>query len=755
MMKFKDVQEAFRNTIPEGFKCVVVEGQKRVPCQNELTPSQKDKLRNLLAHDQSRLDLPEVKEIVRELLCSDHQGDNRRRQVKLQWQAEFGDLDLTPKRTPRKSSNPSTPSPAPQRASSAPTEPFPSLINGSTMGTDPFVQTFSTANEVSETIAQSIEPVSPPPSTRGATRDEEDIFRFASSEIDQESSQTPDLAFKDGILDHQWGDSSAAVGGEISTSRVVQYARGPDGQWGKYEPDHDAMGQESAPIRSDSNSSPKTPEPQPRLNRTDASSSHRDRLSLSPEDSITKSRYSRSRSQGSRSPSTSPTSSRAKVAFETMAGDVMFDRHVSENEENVVKLLKNPRPYADTTSSKTLGWVYAIRDPELELVKIGFTTQPFTSEPGDKRLQNIRSRCKPSSATRLICDPNPAPDPGLVPAFTRQQALRVEALVHSDLRPHRWYFKCGCGRKKREQLDDGKHITEHREWYEVPDEVALETIRLWGDFILRNPYGNLRTGKLHKLQDDWIQRLKTRSPVPEDERHEHHQRRLDRWKLLLRQVPIEETDSATSIEAWSSVTESKSQVDQMIKTEDNIETSPSLHDVPPTSSDSLPATSHLSFEVHPGFQLNGEHCSPALSVATVTRPPSVDATGDRLPDVSIGSAADPPLKGQHHVPVSAPLLEGLEPDSVSSLKARRVDVHDSAANDFKLANLLGSIDSFLRKQREGLSTRTAYEDMFTFRWPITSAVILASLGPYAPPLLSAFVWLIFLPLFVAELREWA
>ena len=750
MTTFRDVHEAFRNSKPESFKCVaIVRGE---PCPNELADGQKDKLRGLLDQDKSHLGLNEIRTVIWEVLCAAHQKRYREDQIEPEWRKEFPDVDFTPKRSKRRTSNLSTASSGSRGASNSPPQPSPSssrpplLESKSIVETDPFYQPSSTSKKDLGTVFRSTEPVSPSPSTPDATSGTKDISQFASSGVDDGSCQPPDLSLENGVVDHQWGDSSADVGGEVSKSRILHYSRDADGQWQKYESVEDAIRKNCVELRRDPRTPPRTPEARPSaaiLDEATSSFGGKDRSSLSPEYGRKESRYekSRSRSQGSRSPSTPPTSDRGNLAFRTMAGDVMFDYHARYNEDNVVSLLRRPLPYTDTTSFGKTGWIYAIRDPELDLVKIGLTREESKLKPADKRFHRLKSDCQLSLGAYIIHDPKQIP----VQAFRR-----LEELVHEDLRPHRWYFDCECGLKRGRRL----YETEHHEWYEISDRDAIETIHVWREFILQEPYGLLRNNAYHNLQDEWIQRIENRPEVHEDERHEHHQRRVHRWRSLFSEV-----DSATSTASRQSVLEPKSEENQEIKVEDDPRTSLSLDDIPPASSDMAPPTYHLYSEMKPDIRVNGDHYSipttPALSAASVTRPSSVDVAGNRLSNVSIDRPAEPPPSEREHGSNSTSLHGIFNLDSASRLEAESPDVHDFATPNFRLANLFGAMDTFLRKQLEGLSTRSPYEDLFTFRWPITSAVILALYSPHAPPLLSAFVWITFLPFFVAELREWA
>jgi hypothetical protein len=60
---------------------------------------------------------------------------------------------------------------------------------------------------------------------------------------------------------------------------------------------------------------------------------------------------------------------------------------------------------------------------------------------------------------------------------------RVEKLIHTELQKYRLTTLCeGCGRK-------------HKEWFEVPEQLAVEVFNKWKDFILQKPYVEDSKGK--------------------------------------------------------------------------------------------------------------------------------------------------------------------------------------------------------------------------------------------------------------------
>ena len=462
----------------------------------------------------------------------------------------------------------------------------------------------------------------------------------------------------------------------------------------------------------------------------------------SPKPERRRSRFASSYSNSNphtRSPSAPPLTPRSTLAINTMKGDISYELLPQQHEDNVVRLVRKPLAYKVSAGSEVTGWVYAIQDPELELVKIGFTTVK-SLPPGHDRYKKILEGCSMPLNAYIIKDVTQRP----IPAFRR-----LEDLVHEDLRPHRKYFDCACGHRRGSGLYD----TEHHEWYKIPPEDAVKTIDVWRSFLLQEPYGVLQNNATHYLQDSWECRLRNRALVSEDETHQDHEQRILRWQALFTPSPIDHDDSK-SIEMPPAINDKEVK----IKLEEEVGT-------PVSQLYSVPFATDTRFDAYwksgtpgPRFELNGEHFSipatPALSLGSVARSTSADASGTRQPIVSTDTAPQetPQISEQTHGPLTPPAETSHTTAKGSGLE--HVSTQDFALDFSGMANLWRTLDRFLQKERSGLSPRTAYHDIYYLRWPITSAAILALYSPYAPPFLTALVWLIFLPLFVAELREW-
>ncbi|KAK8135986.1 hypothetical protein PG984_003926 [Apiospora sp. TS-2023a] len=113
---------------------------------------------------------------------------------------------------------------------------------------------------------------------------------------------------------------------------------------------------------------------------------------------------------------------------------------------------------------------------EKTIWKIGFTTGPT-----QKRQKNIFHVCHHHSIRGQY-------DPGHVAI---RLCRRAESLTHAELARHRYYFDCECS------------VINHREYFDVDAQLALEVIHRWRTFCMREPYD-----AKGKLQPFWEDRLR-------------------------------------------------------------------------------------------------------------------------------------------------------------------------------------------------------------------------------------------------------
>ncbi|KAF8856863.1 hypothetical protein BDZ45DRAFT_456023 [Acephala macrosclerotiorum] len=143
----------------------------------------------------------------------------------------------------------------------------------------------------------------------------------------------------------------------------------------------------------------------------------------------------------------------------------------------------------------TEGYVYVLRAPNNPLVKIGKTTDV------DKRVHHLERTC--GMKLEIIPDYDDT---------AHKWYDRIEELAQLELANFQQKFQCKkCG-------------TAHHEWFAVPEDVALSTVRRWRRFIRSNPY--------HKngvLLDHWIEMLDKVIWQQPEEKYDDHKARGDRW----------------------------------------------------------------------------------------------------------------------------------------------------------------------------------------------------------------------------------
>ncbi|KAI7537872.1 hypothetical protein KC331_g10690 [Hortaea werneckii] len=460
-------------------------------------------------------------------------------------------------------------------------------------------------------------------------------------------------------------------------------------------------------------------------------------------------RANRYRSERTRTPSPAHSTSlsdRGRWVWATMRGDVSYESPPACNQKRVLETIGKPLQYSDARIGEKTGSVYVVRDPELDLVKIGYTTASVSD-----RVRQIRSQCRASSQPWQI-----EHDDSNTPIFAYR---RLEKLVHDDLAPHRWFFLCKCGSAKR----NANKVIEHQEWFDVSPEIAIKTIKLWRNFLLRNPYGEPLKNTDMPLKGSWNARIKEYKEADCKEKHEAHGTRLVRWRTLLgiedphepTKVPKqEETEASTTKmkeptrvpkqeEAEASITKIKSEpVEEDVDTtfmnipQESLEDSP-IPSIEPTTVAVPPMSApEVSGDLDSGAQNPKfhEHAAPSqITPLSNEAAPSASASAAASEDQS---KAEAQCEGSKQDRISTPKL-----DAISQV------VHHGE-------KLLMTLLAVLDHKRPAIPERTIMEDLTALRWPLGCAVAFALHTPYVPPLLSAMLWTIFLPSLVAELRGW-
>jgi hypothetical protein len=211
---------------------------------------------------------------------------------------------------------------------------------------------------------------------------------------------------------------------------------------------------------------------------------------------------------------------RKPIISVTLHADKSYSSEPTDNAEAVRELLIRPLVLAKDTNLGKTASVYAFRDVDLDLVKIGFAADV------EKRRKALEKKCKIIGGLTLVASIEE------VLAYRR-----LEKLIQQDLAPHRWFFGCHCG------TSSSKGYTKHQEYFDVSDEVAQHTIKFWGDFVKQYPWGKNpneasepRSSVSVKLRSNWFDLLATTDLHRPSKYEEHgdHDKRLQRWRDVLK-----------------------------------------------------------------------------------------------------------------------------------------------------------------------------------------------------------------------------
>lgn len=140
------------------------------------------------------------------------------------------------------------------------------------------------------------------------------------------------------------------------------------------------------------------------------------------------------------------------------------------------------------------------QSPEKTIWKVGFTTGPTY-----KRQKNIFNDCQHHSIRGQY-------DPGHVAIRLCQ---RAESLIHAELARHRYNFDCMC------------RVHDHREYFDVDPQLALEVIRRWRTFCMREPYD--AKGRLQPFWEDRLRDMDRRQRLRADLDMTERRKQWDRF----------------------------------------------------------------------------------------------------------------------------------------------------------------------------------------------------------------------------------
>jgi hypothetical protein len=431
--------------------------------------------------------------------------------------------------------------------------------------------------------------------------------------------------------------------------------------------------------------------------------------------------------------------------------------------------------------------------------------------------------------------------------------LRFERLIQAYLQPHRWYFRCQCGKKKN---------TRHQEYFKISDDVARDVFSFWRRFMLQGPYCSYGASPtLYTLSGQWMVRIHDREPPSETESHEDHELKLGRWRRILRPIGDEVSNSQTAGDANKGIANAMTAPKWSTpkKTDRPQSASPDQKNEPkalnvgasstgrneaslavpgksPKVSRSVPSSPPRGglfgtapiqqpgglFATAPtqkaaslnkeadvttsrpmGLEKKDHIVRPASSAGERTLPLSspqsklkegdhtvrpASSAGERPPFKSSRSGSSPqstldkvtfPSLPKFNFDFRAPFPnrgsalyqaedKGCQVDFPSTSSEQKRIIQDQGQIPSKNADSTGlrsqphvdwtakyrELEKMMHRRRNGLASRSIWEDVVQFRWPISFAMCLAMCSSYVPGSLAFVTWFLFLPCFVAELRSW-
>lgn len=164
---------------------------------------------------------------------------------------------------------------------------------------------------------------------------------------------------------------------------------------------------------------------------------------------------------------------------------------------------------------KPAGHVYILRAPEHFAKNPG---KPVCVKIGsaldvEQRVRSIQQKCGLESLERVR-------DYGDLPHHLYK---KVEQLAHAELANFRRTLHCGqCRTSKGEETD-------HREWFEVSEEVVLRVVQRWRLFVLQEPYddnGRILTHWSTMLKPE---NMRCQTILERDDDHDERDRRWREW----------------------------------------------------------------------------------------------------------------------------------------------------------------------------------------------------------------------------------
>lgn len=456
-----------------------------------------------------------------------------------------------------------------------------------------------------------------------------------------------------------------------------------------------------------------------------------------------------------RSPMEQSYSPRALKALAHLEADGSYEKPVATNEESVRKVIGKT-----SNLDSVKGFVYALRDKEFELVKIGSTKLPV-----GVRGKDLKRSC------------NMIDDPAFIYQVEVLAYKKLEKIIQQDLRPHRLEIACKCRTKSQ------KGYTMHQEYFAIDDNTARRTLQFWSEFFTKQqPWGDLSPGTDAKLTETWVTKLATAPTFEVLETHDRHDLREKRWRNLL-EIPIPEVNESNDVTTESADGATKG---KEFGTTAAASTALPYETTPSKSPRSLIGQSpeemvHAKTQAPPWVNLrtsSSEPCSETMKdscgrdsqlplrakesaiglTARLRAVKTFDQDGIHADSRSGQSSQPVEERSAPELPSSGILTNGTvytaRLDNVQSSQKRYVHESGRVADTFALESALALATKLLTKEVKSQPKRTIFTDLWKLRWPLACCVVFVVYSPYLPPRLTYLMWSLFLPLFVAELRGW-
>jgi hypothetical protein len=504
---------------------------------------------------------------------------------------------------------------------------------------------------------------------------------------------------------------------------------------------------------------------------------------------------------------------RKPIISVTLHADKSYSSEPTDNAEAVRELLIRPLVLAKDTNLGKTASVYAFRDVDLDLVKIGFAADV------EKRRKALEKKCKIIGGLTLVASIEE------VLAYRR-----LEKLIQQDLAPHRWFFGCHCG------TSSSKGYTKHQEYFDVSDEVAQHTIKFWGDFVKQYPWGKNpneasepRSSVSVKLRSNWFDLLATTDLHRPSKYEEHgdHDKRLQRWRDVLKMgdLKLAEPQEGLSSEDLTPTPPGENIRSSLFSQDSkpslfsqdskpglfSQDSKPGLfsQDSKPGlfSQDSKPGL--FSQDSKPGLfsqdskpGLFSQDSKPglfsqdskaifscdAIESSLLSEDVKPDPRGKSTLQFQFGISPSASNDGDSKAPSSGGTKSSSTPEprhdsskqgshrkssekltTPTEIKAPRSEPEVRLGNfalrsdyqvvgDIKHGSTNRSTSDLLMRmlanEARPLPARTISADLFQLRWPLACLVAFVLHSPFNPPALSFVMWSVFLPFFVAELRGW-